>query len=397
MIIVELILIVSLTVLSVLTLYLVLLALAYFLHRPGKGYEPCAPEMRFAVIVPAHNEAAGIGVTLKSVKSLDYPAPLYEAVVVADNCSDATAAVVRAEGMRCLERNDSAKRGKGHALDYAISLLLGEQFDAFIVLDADSVLDRNFLNVMNSRMLAGQQVIQAYDGIANPDASPLTYVFLVGNSIENRLFYEAKARLGLSVNLRGNGMCFARNVFVEHPWTAYSIVEDVEYGLRLIKEGLPISFASETAVLARQPETLEQAHTQRVRWASGSMKVSKTYAFRLMIEGLHAQDRTLFDAGLTLAALSKPLLLLLSLAAVAAALLYQGGGYERGAVYAGWALLLLGTQVAYLLTGVLLERLTARRALFLLSSPILILWFFFITVLGIARYRSSLWLRTKRV
>lgn len=397
MIIVELILIVSLTVLSVLTLYLVLLALAYFLHRPGKGHEPCAPEMRFAVIVPAHNEAAGIGVTLKSVKSLDYPAPLYEAVVVADNCSDATAAVVRAEGMRCLERNDSAKRGKGHALDYAISTLLRERFDAFIVLDADSVLDRNFLNVMNSRMLAGQQVIQAYDGIANPDASPLTYVFLVGNSIENRLFYEAKARLGLPVNLRGNGMCFARNVFVEHPWTAYSIVEDVEYGLRLIKEGLSISFASETAVLARQPETLEQAHTQRVRWASGSMKVSKTYAFRLMIEGLRARDRTLFDAGLTLAVLSKPLLLLLSLAAVAAALSYQGGGYERGAVYAGWALLLLGTQVAYLLTGVLLERLTARRALFLLSSPILILWFFFITVLGIARYRSSLWLRTKRV
>ncbi|MCC6345978.1 MAG: glycosyltransferase [Nitrospirales bacterium] len=377
-------------------LYLFFLAAVYFFGKPQGSPAGCAPERRFVLIVPAHNEAEGIGGTLRSLKELDYPPHLYAVVVVADNCTDSTAAVAGAEGIRCLERKDPSRRGKGHALAFALRILMRERYDCFVVVDADSTVHRNFLRVLNGRSLAGQRVIQACYGIANPDASPLTYLFAVGVCIENRLFYEAKTRLGLPVHLRGNGMCFARETLRKQPWSAFSVVEDVEYGIKLIRRGIPVHFALETEVRARQPETFGQARNQRVRWASGNAKISRSYAFTLLKEGVLKRSCALFDAGLSFFVLSKPLLLLLSLLLAAGALLYASTGAPRGRFYAGWSLALLGAQAVYLSLGIFLEGLDRRRLSYLLSAPFLLLWFFFIALLGLAGYRGNLWLRTKR-
>ncbi len=383
--------------LSAAVLYLFALAAAYFFCRPGKRYDERAPELRFAVIIPAHNEAEGISATLESMKNLDYPAHLYDAVVIADNCTDATAEAAGKEGMRCLVREDPSKKGKGHALEYALRVLLREEFDCFIVVDADSVLTGNFLRVMNSRMLAGHGVVQACYGMSNPDAGPLSYLFFIGNVLENRLFYGGKSKLGLPVNLRGNGMCFSRRVLEMQPWNAYSVVEDTEYGLKLIQRGVKVHFEQDAQVLARQPETLGQARNQRIRWASGNMAVTRAYALRLMLKGLFAYDLALFDTGFGLLVLSKPLLLLLSLLSAAVSLFYFSAGGKGGAVFAGWAVLLLLAQTAYLLTGIFMEEINCLRMRYLLLSPVLILWFFLVASLGLVGYRGDLWLRTKRV
>ncbi|MFO0752902.1 MAG: glycosyltransferase family 2 protein [Thermodesulfovibrionales bacterium] len=378
------------------TFYLFFLAAAYFFRRPAASREGCAPERRFVLIVPAHNEEEGIPETLRSLKELDYPQHLYDVVVVADNCTDSTAAVVRAAGVRCLERQDASRRGKGHALAFALRVLMREEYDCFVIVDADSTVGGNFLRVMNGRSLAGQKVIQACYGISNPDASPLTYLFAVGVCIENRLFYEAKTRLGLPVHLRGNGMCFARETLRKQPWNSFSVVEDVEYGIKLLRRGIPVRFALETAVLARQPETVGQAQTQRVRWASGNAKISRTYALTLLKEGILKRSCALFDAGASFFVLSKPLLLLLSLLLSAGALLYAAAGAPRGRFYAGWSLSLFAAQAVYLSLGIFLEGLDRRRLSYLLFAPFLLIWFFCIALLGLAGYRGDLWLRTKR-
>jgi 1,2-diacylglycerol 3-beta-glucosyltransferase len=382
-------------VLTAAAVYLVFWAFVYLANRAEPGFLPAPPRLRFAVIVPAHDEEEGIAHTLENIKSVDYPQSLFEIVVVADNCSDGTSSVAQSCGVRSLERDDPELRGKGYALQFAFSRLLKESFDAFIVVDADSVLDADFLRVMNDRLLRGEKVVQACYGMSNPDVNPMTYMMQVGNVMENFLFYAAKARLGLPAVLRGNGMCFAREVLEENPWDSFSVVEDTEYTLRLVREGIAIPFAAETRVLARQPETIDQAHTQRVRWASGNLKLTRVHALSLISEGARRGSGTLIDLGVSFLVLSKPLLLLASLL-LASATIVVGALAPLNPIAWGLGIFPAALLMIYMAIGIVSAGISPRRFAYLLCTPWYLGWFFLVSLLGVAGYRANLWLRTGR-
>src|SRR6185437_11934148 len=124
-----------------------------------------APRSRFAVVVPAHDEEAGIADTVRSVLAVDYPADLFEVVVVADNCTDDTAARATAAGARVLVQNDATKRGKGFALAHAFEALLGDvtekKAEAVVDIDADTVVSPNLLRAFEARLVSGAGAVQA--------------------------------------------------------------------------------------------------------------------------------------------------------------------------------------------------------------------------------------------
>src|SRR5262249_19752039 len=95
--------------------------------------------LRISVLIPAHNEELVLGATLESLNAQDYPGA-FEIVVVADNCTDRTAAVALAGGALVLERTNLDERGKGHALNWGLARLLArpEPPDAFVIVDADT-------------------------------------------------------------------------------------------------------------------------------------------------------------------------------------------------------------------------------------------------------------------
>jgi cellulose synthase/poly-beta-1,6-N-acetylglucosamine synthase-like glycosyltransferase len=102
---------------------------------------------KFAVVIPAHNESALLGRTLESLSGVDYPKHLYEVFVIADNCSDDTAEIARNMRVQCLERFDSERRGKGYALQWFFDHLAvsGMRYEAFLVVDADTLVSSNIL------------------------------------------------------------------------------------------------------------------------------------------------------------------------------------------------------------------------------------------------------------
>src|ERR1700712_2049120 len=107
------------TVVSTLTGYLALLSVRGSVagrRRPA----PAASAMhhRFAILIPAHDEAAGIARALATMQAMDYPDRAFEVHVVADNCTDATAHVVRSCGVEVHERHDLDDPGKGSALNW---------------------------------------------------------------------------------------------------------------------------------------------------------------------------------------------------------------------------------------------------------------------------------------
>ncbi|HVK16832.1 MAG TPA: glycosyltransferase family 2 protein, partial [Fimbriiglobus sp.] len=241
--------------------YLVLTTVGW---RCGRAIPRSEPAHTFAVVIPAHNEELGLTATVRSVLASDYPADRLRVLVVADNCTDGTAAVARRLGVDVIERHDPANRGKGYALAMAIPQALAAGADAVMVLDADCELGRDTLRQMDAA-LAHDGAVQAARIPRNPDAGPAAVVQAVGSAIENAVS-AGRCRLGGSAALRGSGMAFTRAVLERHPWAHYGLTEDAEYAAELARGGVRVRFLPDAAVRGEVPAEVSALARQRKRW-----------------------------------------------------------------------------------------------------------------------------------
>jgi 1,2-diacylglycerol 3-beta-glucosyltransferase len=351
----------------------------------------------FAIVIPAHNEEGGIAQAVKSCVGLDYPKDKYRIYVVADNCMDRTAQLAEQAGANCLVRTDPANRGKGYALEWAFARIVPLGHDAVLVMDADCTLEADALRVFDRCLGEGAQVLQANDVVSNPNESPMTYVLAVGNVIENELFYAPKSRLGLAVFLRGTGMVFRREVLLEHPWQANSLVEDVEYTLGLLEQGTRVRFVQEVRVASPFPVNHQQLSVQRVRWAKGNIGFGESRALALVGKGLARRSLLLCDAGWTLLVLSRPLVLLeLALALVMSGLAVLVAPGSTSRTLLGTVGVLMMLQGAYLTAGIGLLGLDRTRLRLLLKAPMVILYLIVIAIKSLVGRGESTWERTPR-
>ena len=376
---------------SVGSMILLFLAVLHVLKWPGlPKYPSGSPELRFAVVVPAHNEEEGLASTLSSIAAMDYPAERFQVIVVADNCDDATATVARKAGARVLERHDAMRRGKGYALRFAFDTVLHEQFDAVVVIDADSRPTKNLLRAFSSALGAGKLAIQCRNGAENPETSALAWVLVLGSILENDFYHEPRARLGLPTILRGTGMCLAARVLREVPWDAYSITEDTEYGMVLMERGIDVTYLPGAGVLTRPPETFEQLRTQRERWATGNAVIARARLPKLIGNVMGSDGWRMADAAMSLLISSKPQLLASALVPFVASLLFQD------AFIAAWGGIVLAMQACLLVIGVRAMK-TASSSL----APLLLLptvfWFLACTLAKACLNRTQKsWMRTGR-
>lgn len=377
--------------------YLALAVVGLVLPARRENRPEASPVTRFAIIVPAHNEEEAIRTTIESCQALDYPPELVRTVVIADNCTDATATIAHGCGAEVLERNDERRRGKGFALAWAFEHLLQEPIDAFLILDADCVIEPHALQAFDGHFRQSALVLQANDVTSNPDESPMSYALAVGNLLENDLFYAPKSALGLAVLLRGTGMVFHRSVLERTPWDAYSVAEDADYSLRLLRAKVSVTFVKEVRVASAFPVSGEQLDAQRTRWAEGNLSLSRSQAFGLMLNGLSQANLMQFDGGWTLLVLSRPLVM--AVAVVAFALSLLGWLLHSGpqtALLLSWSLSLLAGLVLYFGLGILLQGMTRRRLGFILRSPLLVWRLARISLRGLFGGGKKGWTRTPR-
>ncbi len=231
---------------------------------------PGGTHTRFDVVVPAHNEAASITRAVESLRSLDYPADRVRFLVVADNCTDDTVSHAEQAGARVLVRHDPERRGKGYALEYAYNIVLAEGVaDAVVVIDADTDVSPNLLRAFAARFEAGADAVQAEYAVRNGAESWRTRLMVVAFSLFHTLRSLGRERLGLSCGLRGNGMAFRCALLRRVPPRAYSLVEDVEYGIALGLAGIRIEYVAEAVVRGDMPATAAASESQRERWEHG--------------------------------------------------------------------------------------------------------------------------------
>jgi len=335
------------------------------------------PTTRFAVLVPAHDEELLLPALLASLAALDYPRALYDVHVVADNCADRTAELARQGGAVAHERFDDAHRGKGYALEWLLARVPG--YDAYVIVDADSILSPNFLMVMNQRLRDGAAAVQGYYAVRDPAQSWGAALRYVALALVHYLRPLARSVLGGSVGLKGNGMCFTAGVLARHRWTA-DIVEDIAYHMALVRDGLVVAFAPDAVVWAEMPASLRGAQTQNVRWERGRLQMVRDYVPGLLRDGLRRRSFVLLDAAME--QIIPPFSVL-----VGGLVLGLLAGLALGALSAGlapaaplaWlpaalAAVLLAGAVVYTLAGLVLVRAPARIWLSLALAPVFVAW-----------------------
>src|SRR6478609_3005837 len=360
--------------------------------RPAVPEQSGAPR-RFRFIVPAHNESVGIRETVHSLLAVEYPKASFDVLVVADNCVDDTADQARGAGAIVLERTDAERRGKGYALLLAFSNLPPE-IDAVVVIDADTLVSPNILRAFAARRDSGAVAVQADYAVRNPNAGWRTRLIAIAFGAFHIVRSRARERLGLSCGLRGNGMCFSAELLAEVPHGSFSIVEDVEYGLRLGEAGYRVQFDYEAHVYGEMVSTAAAAGSQRRRWEEGRKDLVRRNGFRLLRAGLRQRNRVLLDLALDL--LIPPLsriavfsVLFLSLAGV---LSFAAGSVMCSVWLFGACLLAV---LIYVLRGWSVSGTGFRGLLDLGLAPLYVVWKAGLRLRKASRPTSS-WVRTKR-
>jgi 1,2-diacylglycerol 3-beta-glucosyltransferase len=355
--------------------------------------ESRAPNTRFAFVVPSHNEETGIEATVKSLFAVAYPRDLFCVVVVADNCRDRTAELARGAGARVIERHDETRRGKGYALEHAFDILLADDaIDAFVIVDADTVVSDNILRAFASRVEEGEQAMQADYGVSNIEASWRTRLMTIALSVFHGVRSLARERMRVSAGLRGNGMCFTRALLVAHPHKAYGLVEDVEYGIVIGLGGHRVAYVHEAVVKGEMVSSGKSAASQRRRWEGGRRALVRARLPMLIARALRERSLLLMDlaADLIIPPLSTLVLAVGAGLAIEIALAVMVGRPLASA--APWAFS-MACLVFYVARGAMLSPLGARGLLVLFWAPVYVMW----KVLLVRPSRGdTTWVRTQR-
>jgi cellulose synthase/poly-beta-1,6-N-acetylglucosamine synthase-like glycosyltransferase len=272
-----------------------LLALTLGGLRAPRG-TPRRPRLPFklAVVVPAHNEEKFIARCLQSVSSSAVIAgEKIHLLVVADNCTDRTEGFARESGAEVLIRENIECRGKGYALAYAFEKISREDFDGIFVIDADCVVSESTIGEVIEALAHGADAVQTRYEVYNSEESwraRLMSLALLGFTVirpRGRHFW------GLSAGIFGTGFALRRETLAKVPYLAYSIVEDIEFHIQLVRHRAKVAFLDRAAVYGQMPRGGSGVVSQRSRWEGGRIRLALRDALPLAKEVFRGRFRLL--------------------------------------------------------------------------------------------------------
>jgi cellulose synthase/poly-beta-1,6-N-acetylglucosamine synthase-like glycosyltransferase len=375
---------------------LVLFAQVLLAHGGSRAQAVSAPrrsDADVAVLIPAHNEAAGIKATLRCLQAQLRAGD--RVLVVADNCDDDTAAVARNAGAEVIERSDAIHRGKGFALDFGVRHLSAQPPAMVLIVDADCLLDAGALDTLAGLCSSTGRPVQAlYEMNAPVDSDLRARVSAFAWRVRNRVRPLGWWVVGAPCQLMGTGMAFPWDLLRDAPLASGHIAEDVQLGADLALSGQPPLFAPQARVTSTFPTTDAAAASQRRRWEHGNLSLMFAHGPRLIAAGLRRADASLvaMAADMMVPPLALLVQLQLGLALLGVLAWWLGASALPFVISAGaLALLVLSILAAWRLAGrdiiALSELLLTAPAYALRKLPMYaaFLW-----------KRQSTWVRAKR-
>ena len=363
---------------TVYCLYELMISIAAF-HRQKKPAQEPAVYHRFAVLVAARNEESVIAPLIESLKRQDYPQDKLDIYVVADNCDDRTADCARRAGAIVFERFNRVEIGKGYVIRFALDKILSDHdvYDAFCVVDADNLVDREFVGWMNRALCAGSDIAQGYRDMKNPTDNWISGCHSLFYWMENRFYNQARSMMGLSATINGTAFMISRAYLRRNGFHMKTVTEDLELTIQAAIRGYRVDWVPEAKVYDEQPLTVSQSMRQRTRWVRGFMQVMVSY-FREFIRSL-VKHPSLVKLDILMFFISMPMFFIGAGGAVISALLgvlciFPPVGMALNLVFLGFAAIGVFWIVAYL-TVVLEDKDIHRMYKAVLAFPIFnVMW-----------------------
>jgi cellulose synthase/poly-beta-1,6-N-acetylglucosamine synthase-like glycosyltransferase len=254
--------------------YALILAIAgHFFRKPNPAVS--AFKNRFAVLIPSYKEDRVILEVAKQALAQRYPSERYEVIIIADSMKTETLSELRRLPVTVVEvAFDRSTKVK--SLNQAMSLI-GDGYDYAVILDADNVMEAQFLDKINNLIGNGYQAIQA-ERVSKNQTTSMSVLDGFSERINNFIYRQGHVAIGLSCSLIGSGMVFPYRMVKGILSQLDSIGGfDRELELHLIRRGVKIYYAKETLVYDEKVENTEVFERQRTRWLSSQFVYLRKY------------------------------------------------------------------------------------------------------------------------
>lgn len=262
---------------------------------------PQAPtDKRYAVLISARNEEKVISHLISSIRANDYPQDKIDIWLVADNCTDNTAGLVRGLGEHVIERHDLSHIGKGYALTFLLNQMIElgqvDRYDAFMVFDADNLLDEHYITEMNNGFHAGYKILTSYRNSKNFSENWVSSGSALWFIRQSRFLNSSRMVFGVSCHVGGTGFMFSREIMERNDgWKFHLLTEDMEFTLDSILHGDRIGYCGTAILYDEQPVSFAQSWRQRVRWSKGFLQVFRYYGPALLRRAIVERDFSAVD------------------------------------------------------------------------------------------------------
>ena len=230
-----------------------------------KSYYPTANKQhKFAILFPAYKEDRVILPVVESFLQQHYPQELYKVIVISDHMQETTNERLAQLPITLLKANYE-NSSKAKALNFAMDHFGRDKFDAVVILDADNIVDTNFLLEINKVFDAGVQAIQAHRTAKNRNTD-IAVLDGLSEEVNNSIFRRGHVRLGISSALIGSGMIFNYQWFHDNVKHLVTTGEDKELEVLLLKQRIFIEFLDEVYVYDEKTQGEKGFYNQRRRW-----------------------------------------------------------------------------------------------------------------------------------
>ena len=289
------------TLVTVYTIYYLFISLAII--KPLPDLPPADDFHRLAVVIPARNEARVIGQLLDSLQRQDYPREWFDIYVVANHCTDDTVAISLASGAN-VHFAPASVRSKGEALHYFFEAHYRyDQYDGYIVFDADNLAAADFLSRANRAICAGITAMVGHRDSKNPTASAIASCYTIFYYLFNRLYNRPRTVRGMNALITGTGFMLTK----EHlrslgGWHTQTLIEDAEITLQSALHGLSIRYEPAARFYDEQPTDFLTSWHQRLRWSVGSQQNMRWYGRECLTRAIAGWGKDAFDHWLMLLA-----------------------------------------------------------------------------------------------
>jgi|LSQX01.2.fsa_nt_gb cellulose synthase/poly-beta-1,6-N-acetylglucosamine synthase-like glycosyltransferase len=241
---------------------------------------------RFALMIPARNESKIISHLINSIKNQDYDANLFDVHIIVNHKLDPTINIVKNSLNATIHIVPNQKR-KGDALDGAIKSILKNKnlnYDAFIIIDADNILETNFLTEMNNAMVMDRQIIigkklnKNWRSFDNPNRSVISnctgLLFIMVDELGNR--YRTKHNITVSIS--GSNLLVRGDLMKKlNGWPYKTLTEDYELTANALLHGFSTGYYSHAITYTEEPKEHKASFKRRLRWLSGFSECKKLY------------------------------------------------------------------------------------------------------------------------